>query len=90
MKQQEVNGNHKCISDIIKTTPVSQQEAVQCVQEMNSTQLLYLFVQIGVESTLERSTIARERMGQLLLQLIKTGILPTTQYYKGLVWSPTD
>lgn len=86
-KQQEINSNHKCTSDIIKTTPLSQQEALQCVQELNSTQLLYLFVKIGVESTLERSTITREHMGQLLLQLIKTGILPTTQYYKGLVWT---
>uniref|UniRef100_A0A8C4GYM2 Eukaryotic translation initiation factor 4 gamma 1 n=1 Tax=Dicentrarchus labrax TaxID=13489 RepID=A0A8C4GYM2_DICLA len=59
-------------------------EALQCVQEMNSTQLLFVFVRNGLESTLERSTIAREHMGQLLHQLIKTGILPTQQYYKGL------
>ncbi|KAG8002241.1 Eukaryotic translation initiation factor 4 gamma 1, partial [Nibea albiflora] len=59
-------------------------EALQCVQEMNSTQLLFVFVRNGLESTLERSTIAREHMGLLLHQLIKTGILPTLQYYKGL------
>ncbi|GAA6232556.1 eukaryotic translation initiation factor 4 gamma 1 isoform X4 [Lates japonicus] len=59
-------------------------EALQCVQEMNSTQLLFVFVRNGLESTLERSTIAREHMGLLLHQLIKTGILPTQQYYKGL------
>lgn len=57
------------------------------MQEMNSTQLLFVFVRNGLESTLERSTIAREHMGQLLHQLIKTGILPTLQYYKGSVWS---
>nr|XP_046244410.1 eukaryotic translation initiation factor 4 gamma 1-like isoform X2 [Scatophagus argus] len=59
-------------------------EALQCVKEMNSTQQLFLFVRNGLESTLERSTIAREHMGLLLHQLIKTGILPTQQYYKGL------
>uniref|UniRef100_A0A8C7YZ54 Eukaryotic translation initiation factor 4 gamma 1 n=1 Tax=Oryzias sinensis TaxID=183150 RepID=A0A8C7YZ54_9TELE len=59
-------------------------EALQCVQEMTSPQLLFVFVRNGLESTLERSTIAREHMGLLLHQLLKTGILPTTQYYKGL------
>lgn len=67
---------------------MSQQEALQCVQEMNSTELLFVFVRNGLESTLERSTIAREHMGVLLHQLIKTGTLPTLQYYKGSVWSP--
>lgn len=60
------------------------------MQEMNSTQLLYVFVRHGLESTLERSTIAREHMGLLLHQLIKAGILPTQQYYKGSVWSLSD
>ncbi|XP_044059610.1 eukaryotic translation initiation factor 4 gamma 1-like [Siniperca chuatsi] len=59
-------------------------EALQCVREMNSTQLLFVFVRNGLESTLERSTIAREHMGLLLHQLVKTGILPTQHYYKGL------
>ncbi|KAG5837009.1 hypothetical protein ANANG_G00234690 [Anguilla anguilla] len=59
-------------------------EALQCVQEMNSAQLLFVFVRNGIESTLERSTIAREHMGILLHQLVKAGTLPTEQYYKGL------
>ncbi|XP_068172754.1 eukaryotic translation initiation factor 4 gamma 1-like isoform X2 [Antennarius striatus] len=59
-------------------------EALQCVQEVGSTEMLFVFVRTGVESTLERSTIAREHMGLLLHQLIKTGMLPTLQYYKGL------
>ncbi|KAI1893865.1 hypothetical protein AGOR_G00128060 [Albula goreensis] len=59
-------------------------EALQCVQEMNSVQLLFVFVRNGIESTLERSTIAREHMGLLLHQLVKAGTLPTEQYYKGL------
>ncbi|KAM9318383.1 eukaryotic translation initiation factor 4 gamma 1-like isoform 3-T4 [Pholidichthys leucotaenia] len=59
-------------------------EALQCVQELNSTQLLFVFVRTSLESTLERSTIAREHMGLLLHQLIKNGIVPTQQYYKGL------
>ncbi|KAM7400638.1 hypothetical protein PAMA_005028 [Pampus argenteus] len=59
-------------------------EALQCVAELNSASLLYVFVRNGVESTLERSTIAREHMGLLLHQLIKAGTLSTEQYYKGL------
>uniref|UniRef100_A0A4W5PB12 Eukaryotic translation initiation factor 4 gamma 1 n=1 Tax=Hucho hucho TaxID=62062 RepID=A0A4W5PB12_9TELE len=59
-------------------------EALQCVVEMNSTPLLFVFVRSGLESTLERSPIARERMGLLLHQLYKAGNLPTEQYYRGL------
>ncbi|XP_056148646.1 eukaryotic translation initiation factor 4 gamma 1a [Lampris incognitus] len=61
------------------------EEALQCVSDLNSTSLLFVFVRNGVESTLERSTIAREHMGLLLHQLIKAGTLPTQQYYKGLL-----
>ncbi|XP_066508160.1 eukaryotic translation initiation factor 4 gamma 1-like isoform X2 [Hoplias malabaricus] len=59
-------------------------EAVQCVQELNSQVLLFVFVRNGVESTLERSTIAREHMGLLLHKLLSTKILTAEQYYKGL------
>uniref|UniRef100_A0A8C5YFG2 Eukaryotic translation initiation factor 4 gamma 1 n=1 Tax=Microcebus murinus TaxID=30608 RepID=A0A8C5YFG2_MICMU len=59
-------------------------EAVQCVQELSSPSLLFIFVRHGVESTLERSAIARERMGQLLHQLLYAGHLSTAQYYQGL------
>lgn len=59
-------------------------EALLCVQELNSPQLLFIFVRNGLESTLERSTIAREHLGLLLHQLIKTGTLTKPQYFKGL------
>ncbi|KAI3374949.1 hypothetical protein L3Q82_021474, partial [Scortum barcoo] len=59
-------------------------EALQCVAELNSTSLLFVFVRNTVESTLERSTIAREHVGLLLHQLVKAGTLPPQQYYKGL------
>ncbi|XP_032386526.1 eukaryotic translation initiation factor 4 gamma 1a isoform X3 [Etheostoma spectabile] len=59
-------------------------EALQCVTELNSASLLYVFVRNGVESTLERSTIARAHMGLLLQQLVKADLLPPAQYYKGL------
>ncbi|KAG7272924.1 hypothetical protein CRUP_002504 [Coryphaenoides rupestris] len=59
-------------------------EALQCVQEMSSTQLLFLFVRIGLESTLVRSTVAREHMGLLLHRLVQNSTIPTQQYYKGL------
>uniref|UniRef100_A0A672QWX5 Eukaryotic translation initiation factor 4 gamma 1-like n=1 Tax=Sinocyclocheilus grahami TaxID=75366 RepID=A0A672QWX5_SINGR len=59
-------------------------EALQCVQELNSASLLFVFVRNGVESTLERSTIAREHVGLLFQKLVSAGILPPEQYYKGL------
>lgn len=63
--------------------PCAPQEAVQCVQELASPSLLFIFVRHGIESTLERSAIARERMGQLLHQLLSAGHLSTAQYYQG-------
>ncbi|XP_065604315.1 eukaryotic translation initiation factor 4 gamma 1 isoform X2 [Cyrtonyx montezumae] len=59
-------------------------EALQCVQELSSPSLLYVFVRNGIESTLERSTISREHMGVLLCHLVKAGTLSKEQYYKGL------
>ncbi|XP_013917315.1 PREDICTED: eukaryotic translation initiation factor 4 gamma 1-like [Thamnophis sirtalis] len=59
-------------------------EALQCVQELGCPTQLYIFVRNGIESTLERSTIAREHMGLLLYHLVKAGQLSKEQYYKGL------
>uniref|UniRef100_A0A3P9DIL5 Eukaryotic translation initiation factor 4 gamma, 1a n=1 Tax=Maylandia zebra TaxID=106582 RepID=A0A3P9DIL5_9CICH len=75
--------SHAIIEEYLHINDVK--EALQCVVELNSTSLLYVFVRNGLESTLERSTIAREHMGLLLHQLIKAGTLPTQQYYKGLL-----
>lgn len=44
---------------------------------------LAVFVRVCVESTLERSQIAREHMGQLFYQLIQQGTLPRSQLYAG-------
>lgn len=59
-------------------------EALQCVQELGCPSQLYIFVRNGIESTLERSTIAREHMGLLLYSMVKGGNLSKEQYYKGL------
>uniref|UniRef100_A0A3B4AHJ4 Uncharacterized protein n=1 Tax=Periophthalmus magnuspinnatus TaxID=409849 RepID=A0A3B4AHJ4_9GOBI len=56
-------------------------EAVQCVDELGSR--LHVFVRVGVESTLERSQITRDHMGQLFFQLVHQGILPKSEFYKG-------
>jgi hypothetical protein len=74
----------------LPSVPCTSQEAVQCVQELASTSLLFIFVRHGIESTLERSTIAREHMGRLLHQLLCVGHLSTAQYYQGydhLLWA---
>ncbi|XP_037695100.1 eukaryotic translation initiation factor 4 gamma 1 isoform X2 [Choloepus didactylus] len=59
-------------------------EAVQCVQELSSPSLLFIFVRHGIESTLERTAVAREHMGRLLHQLLCAGHLSTAQYFQGL------
>ncbi|KAM9801706.1 eukaryotic translation initiation factor 4 gamma 1-like [Neosynchiropus ocellatus] len=59
-------------------------EALTCVQELNCPQLLFVFVQTGLDYTLEKSPKAREDMGLLLQHLIKNQTLSTQQYYKGL------
>lgn len=61
------------------------QEAVQCVSELDLGSQLHVFVRVGVESTLERSQITRDHMGQLLFLLVQQGILPKPQFYKGSV-----
>uniref|UniRef100_A0AAY5EG95 Eukaryotic translation initiation factor 4 gamma, 3a n=1 Tax=Electrophorus electricus TaxID=8005 RepID=A0AAY5EG95_ELEEL len=58
-------------------------EAVQCVEELEQASQLAVFVRVGVESTLERSHMAREYMGQLLYQLTQKGSLPREQLYAG-------
>ncbi|XP_077070711.1 eukaryotic translation initiation factor 4 gamma 3 isoform X3 [Siphateles boraxobius] len=58
-------------------------EAVQCVEELEQPAMLYVFVRVGVESTLERSQITRDHMGQLLYQLLLAGILLKLQFFKG-------
>ncbi|XP_040014741.1 eukaryotic translation initiation factor 4 gamma 3 [Xiphias gladius] len=58
-------------------------EAVQCVDELDLGSQQHIFVRVGVESTLERSQITRDHMGQLLFQLVQQGILPKPQFYKG-------
>ncbi|KAM9759491.1 eukaryotic translation initiation factor 4 gamma 3 isoform 5-T5 [Menidia menidia] len=58
-------------------------EAIQCVEELELGSQLHIFVRVGVESTLERSQITRDHMGQLLFQLVQQGMLPKPHFYKG-------
>lgn len=51
--------------------------------EMDQGSLLFVFVRMGLECTLERSQKAREHMGLLYYQLIQKGIIPHSQLYKG-------
>lgn len=53
------------------------------MKELNSASLLYVLVQRGIEMILERRTIARERIGLLLYNLVKEGMLPPQQFFKG-------
>ncbi|XP_073937193.1 eukaryotic translation initiation factor 4 gamma 3 isoform X11 [Castor canadensis] len=58
-------------------------EAMQCVEELNAQGLLHVFVRVGVESTLERSQITRDHMGQLLYQLMQSEKLSKQDFFKG-------
>lgn len=64
------------------------QEAMQCVEELEQATMLYVFVRVGVESTLERSQITRDHMGQLFHQLLQAGSLSKFQFFKGWVSFP--
>uniref|UniRef100_A0A8C5GC40 Eukaryotic translation initiation factor 4 gamma 1-like n=1 Tax=Gouania willdenowi TaxID=441366 RepID=A0A8C5GC40_GOUWI len=83
LSEEEMEKKSKAIIDeYLHITDLK--EALQCVAELNSASMLYVFVRQGLESTLERSTTVREHLGLLLHQLVKVGTLPTEQYYKGL------
>ncbi|XP_037357064.2 eukaryotic translation initiation factor 4 gamma 3 isoform X1 [Talpa occidentalis] len=58
-------------------------EAMQCVEELNAQGLLHVFVRMGVDSTLERSQITRDHMGQLLHQLVQSEKLSKQDIFKG-------
>nr|XP_023407726.1 eukaryotic translation initiation factor 4 gamma 3 isoform X8 [Loxodonta africana] len=58
-------------------------EAMQCLDELNAQGLLHVFVRVGVESTLERSQITRDHMGQLLYQLVQSEKLSKQEFFKG-------
>lgn len=60
-------------------------EAVECVEELDSASQLSVFVRVAIESTLERDAGARQRVGQLLLQLLQRGVLPKDQFCRGSV-----
>ncbi|XP_063291991.1 eukaryotic translation initiation factor 4 gamma 3 isoform X8 [Pelobates fuscus] len=58
-------------------------EAMQCVEELRTLGALPVFVRVGVESTLERSQITRDHMGQLLYQLVQSGKLSKQDFFTG-------
>ncbi|KAM8927899.1 eukaryotic translation initiation factor 4 gamma 3 [Pelodytes ibericus] len=58
-------------------------EAMQCVEELRALGALSVFVRVGVESTLERSQITRDHMGQLLYQLVQSGKLSKRDFFAG-------
>ncbi|XP_077312123.1 eukaryotic translation initiation factor 4 gamma 3-like [Lithobates pipiens] len=58
-------------------------EAMQCVEELGAQGTLAVFVRVGVESTLERSQITRDHMGQLLYHLVQSGKLSKLDFFTG-------
>lgn len=81
----QLPGYREALPPSTHSFPVSPQEAVQCVEELNVPGILPVFVQVGVESTLERSQITRDHMGQLLYQLVQSEKLSKQDFFKGWV-----
>ncbi|XP_063273540.1 eukaryotic translation initiation factor 4 gamma 3 isoform X6 [Prinia subflava] len=82
LSEEEIE--RKCKSIIDEFLHINDfKEAVQCVEELSAQSLLPVFVRVGVESTLERSQITRDHMGQLLHQLVQSGKLSKQDFFKG-------
>ncbi|NWV95458.1 IF4G3 factor, partial [Machaerirhynchus nigripectus] len=82
LSEEEIE--RKCKSIIDEFLHINDfKEAVQCVEELSAQNLLPEFVRVGVESTLERSQITRDHMGQLLHQLVQSGKLSKQDFFKG-------
>ncbi|NXI36705.1 IF4G3 factor, partial [Galbula dea] len=82
LSEEEIE--RKCKSIIDEFLHINDfKEAMQCVEELSAQSLLPVFVRVGVESTLERSQITRDHMGQLLHQLVQSGKLSKQDFFKG-------
>ncbi|NWI86937.1 IF4G3 factor, partial [Pitta sordida] len=82
LSEEEIE--RKCKSIIDEFLHINDfKEAMQCVEELSTQNLLPVFVRVGVESTLERSQITRDHMGQLLHQLVQAGKLSKQEFFKG-------
>ncbi|XP_033015267.1 eukaryotic translation initiation factor 4 gamma 3 isoform X12 [Lacerta agilis] len=82
LSEEEIE--RKCKSIIDEFLHINDyKEAMQCVEELSIPGVLPVFVQVGVESTLERSQITRDHMGQLLYQLVQSEKLSKQDFFKG-------
>ncbi|XP_061456775.1 eukaryotic translation initiation factor 4 gamma 3 isoform X10 [Rhineura floridana] len=82
LSEEEIE--RKCKSIIDEFLHINDyKEAMQCVEELSVPGMLPVFVQVGVESTLERSQITRDHMGQLLYQLVQSETLSKQDFFKG-------
>ncbi|NXO01533.1 IF4G3 factor, partial [Rhinopomastus cyanomelas] len=82
LSEEEIE--RKCKSIIDEFLHINDfKEAMQCVEELSAQNLLPVFVHVGVESTLERSQITRDHMGQLLHQLVQSRKLSKQDFFKG-------
>ncbi|ESO89979.1 hypothetical protein LOTGIDRAFT_124155, partial [Lottia gigantea] len=59
-------------------------EACLCVSEINHPSNVHLFVELSINSVLERSKIARQQTGNLHHELISKKIISVEAYLKGL------
>ncbi|XP_053941922.1 eukaryotic translation initiation factor 4 gamma 3 isoform X10 [Cuculus canorus] len=84
LSEEEIE--RKCKSIIDEFLHINDfKEAMQCVEELSAQNLLPVFVRVGVESTLERSQITRDHLGQLLHQLVQAGKLNKQDFFKGFL-----
>ncbi|XP_070560292.1 eukaryotic translation initiation factor 4 gamma 3-like [Ptychodera flava] len=58
-------------------------EVQTCIAELRSPSMLYIFVRIAVEQSLERNESTRQACGTLMYDLIREGLMEKQQYIKG-------
>eukprot|EP00064_Thunnus_orientalis_P018115 superscaffoldBa00004067_g18206 len=59
-------------------------EAVHIISHLNSPSVLHVFVRNAVDLTLESGSRTRRKAGLLLLELFRSGVLHTKQFFEGL------
>ncbi|XP_039972904.1 eukaryotic translation initiation factor 4 gamma 1-like [Xiphias gladius] len=83
LKEEDMETFSEAIIDkYLKTNDLK--EVLHCLAEQTSPSVLHVFVRSSVDLTFECSSNVRRRMGLLLLEMHKSGILPAKQIFKGL------
>lgn len=76
------NFSEVIVDDYLRTNDLK--EALQLMSLLKSPSVLHVFVRNAVDLTFECSSRTRRQTGLLLLELMKSGVLNTEQFFRGL------